>query len=311
MSQYPASFDLDALDGDNGFKITGAHNVSSAGDINGDGFDDMIVSDPTANSGAGASWVVLGRDTTFGTLLDISAIDGTNGFRLDGVSADDLSGFSFAAAGDVNGDGFDDVIIGAPTPDDASPGAGTSYVVFGHGGAFDATLDLADLDGTNGFRIEGAPAEFRSGFTVASAGDVNGDGFDDVIIGAGTRPSLGEPCGAFVVFGHGGAFDASLDLATLDGSNGFRIIGEVGSGAGNSVCGTDINGDGYADVFLGNSRRYLLGHDGSFSASYDLTSDGILIDGNFEWWVSSVGDFNGDGADDLLSADFDIISDAA
>ena len=85
------------------------------------------------------------------------------------------SGRSVAAAGDVNGDGFGDLIIGAPFAD---PGGvnGESYVVFGRASGFDASLDLATLDGTNGFRLDGIR---RSGDSVASAGDVNGDGFGD------------------------------------------------------------------------------------------------------------------------------------
>lgn len=75
MAQYPATIELDSLDGNNGFKITGANTVSPAGDMNGDGFADMIVSDPAANGGAGASWVVFGRGSSFGAVLDGIAID--------------------------------------------------------------------------------------------------------------------------------------------------------------------------------------------------------------------------------------------
>ena len=87
--------------------------VSSAGDINGDGFDDLIVGSPEAYSyGYGSSCVVFGRASGFNAALDLSSLDGTNGFRLNGVAVYNNSGSSVSSAGDINGDGFDDVIIG-------------------------------------------------------------------------------------------------------------------------------------------------------------------------------------------------------
>jgi hypothetical protein len=105
-----------------------------------------------------------------------------------------------AGAGDVNADGFADVIIGAPK---AEAGAGSTYVVFGRAAGFPAQIDLATLDGTNGFRLDGKPGthDDESGYSVASAGDVNGDGADDIIIAAPRYGQDGITGASYVVFG--------------------------------------------------------------------------------------------------------------
>src|SRR5688572_19930428 len=166
----------------------------------------------------------------FPATIDLFSLDGSNGFRLSGGAFYDLSGFSVATAGDVNGDGFADLIIGAPAADPNGDRSGASYVVFGKASAFSANLDLASLDGTNGFKLSGeAPVDTRSGnsgLSVASAGDVNGDGFDDVIVGT---PGIGllpyGPGASYVVFGRASGFAANLDLSSLDGTNGFKLTG--------------------------------------------------------------------------------------
>ena len=136
-------------------------------------------------------------------VIDLSTLDGSNGFRLVGIDADDHSGWSVSGAGDVNGDGIDDLIIGAFAPDrSGSLSTSESYVVFGKRSGFAASMDLSTLDGTNGFRLDAIDADDFSG-SVSGAGDVNGDGFDDIIIGAsevapGGVLRAGE---SYVVFG--------------------------------------------------------------------------------------------------------------
>ena len=326
------TLNLSTLDGSIGFRIDGIDiydnsgtSVSAAGDINGDGIGDVIIGAPSAKFYTGESYVVFGTGSGFGASLDLSTLDGANGFRLVGDDTYDASGRAVSSAGDVNGDGVDDLIIGAPGG--GSFDAGESYVVFGTNTGFNAELDLSSLDGTNGFRIDGAQNGDSSGSAVSSAGDVNGDGFDDVIIGA---PDIGGgyysngPGESYILFGTDTGFASSIDLATLDGTNGFRVDGIGGyDSSGNSVSGAgDINGDGLDDLIIGASRAgsfytydaysgesYVLFGAVAFAPSIDPAAldgmDGFRVTGVEEFdslgnSVSGAGDVNGDGIDDLI-----------
>ena len=209
---------LSALDGTNGFRLSGVaaydysgRSVSTAGDVNGDGIDDLLIgafgADPNGDD-SGASYVVFGgAGVGNGGNLELSALDGTNGFRLSGVAAGDHSGRAVSTAGDVNGDGVDDLLIGAPGADPNGEHSGASYVVFGGAGVGSGgNLELSALDGTNGFRLSGVAAGDCSGNAVSTAGDVNGDGVDDLLIGAyGADPNGDDSGASYVVFGQANA----------------------------------------------------------------------------------------------------------
>ena len=273
-----SGLDLGTLDGTSGFRLNGAsdsdqsgNSVASAGDVNGDGYDDLIVgaryADPNG-SASGASYVVFGKASGFAATLGLGTLDGTTGLRLDGAAADDLSGLSVASAGDVNGDGYADLIVGARRADPNGADSGATYVVFGKASGFAATLGLGTLDGTTGFRLAGAAGD-QSGWSVASAGDVNGDGYDDLIVGARYADPNGTNSGSsYVVFGKASGFAASLALSTLSDATGFRLDGAAGFDySGRSVASAgDVNGDGYADLIV--SAPYADPNGTSSGSSY-------------------------------------------
>ncbi len=318
------SINLASLSGSNGFRLDGetandrsGRSVSNAGDVNGDGFDDVIVgafgADPNGIF-SGSSYVVFGQASGFSATMDLSSLNGNNGFRLDG-EVYDFSGRSVSTAGDVNGDGFDDVIVSASSANQNGYESGSSYVVFGQASGFSATMDLSSLNGSNGFRLDGEAASDLSGESVSSAGDVNGDGFDDVIIGALFADPNGASSGSsYVVFGRASGFSATMDLSSLNGSNGFRLDGEAASDySGRSVSTAgDVNGDGFDDLIIGaygtSSSYVVFGKASSFSAAMDLSSldgsNGFRLDGAADDYsggsVSTAGDVNGDGFDDVI-----------
>ena len=334
---------LSMLDGMNGFTLTGidwldfsGYSVSSAGDVNGDGYDDLIIgaywADPNGYSEAGETYVVYGGARAPGRdgVLDLSALNGTNGFILTGIDRRDFSGFSVSSAGDVNGDGYDDLIIGAWGADPNGGRSGETYIVYGGASApgTGGVLDLSDLDGSNGFILTGIDGGDDSGFSVSSAGDVNGDGYDDLIIGANRANPNGDSSGeTYVIYGGArGPVDdnGALDLSDLDGTNGFTLTGiDWLDFSGSSVSSAgDVNGDGYDDLIIGahfagpngnsSGETYLVYGGasapgtrgvldlGALDGSNGFTLTGIDAGDQSGFSVSSAGDVNSDGYDDLI-----------
>ena len=330
----PTSIDLaNVANGTGGFKITGENaydragggerqSVATAGDVNGDGFDDVIVAAYLNDAGVGdegAAYVVFGAASGI-TAVNLDAVAlGTGGFKMTGENADDLAGISVSSAGDVNGDGFDDVIVGAQDNDEGLSNAGAAYVVFGAASGITA-VDLVDIaNGTGGFKIIGEAADDRAGRSVSAAGDVNGDGFDDVIVGAfGNDAGETNAGAAYVVFGAAsGITSVNLDAIAL-GTGGFKITGENADDlAGISVSSAgDVNGDRFDDVIVGAlagtsaGAAYIV-----FGAASGITSvnlddvaagiGGFKINGEVAGDqagvpVSSAGDIDGDGFDDVI-----------
>ncbi|GLQ23912.1 hypothetical protein GCM10007853_17860 [Algimonas ampicilliniresistens] len=277
--------DLTSLTASQGFIIQGdltfdraGNSVSSAGDLNGDGFDDLIVGVREGSDGgffAGEAYVVFGGAGGFGTadgsgrqVIDLTSLTVSQGFIIQGDVNLDNAGASVSSAGDVNGDGFDDLVVGAPGGDDGGENAGEAYVVFGGAGGFGAAdgsgrqvIDLTSLTVLQGFIIQGDTIGDRTGFSVSSAGDVNGDGFDDLIIGARWGDDGGDFAGeAYVVFGGAGGFGTAdgsgrqvIDLTGLTESQGFIIQGDSADDwAGHSVFSAgDVNSDGFDDLIVG------------------------------------------------------------
>ena len=268
------------LDGSNGFRFTDSQavgdasnlayigsSVSLSGDINGDGFDDLIVGAPKFNAVDygespgydGKVFVIFGR-TSFSATVEVNSLTGPTGFTATGVINERAAtGAAVSSGGDVNGDGIDDFVVGAPGSYDYAHVEGRAYVVFGKTNlGSSGSLNLTQISGTSGFILDGAANYDVAGTSVSVTGDINGDGFDDVVIGAPTINSMSVAPDAtngqvYVVFGgRNVSTTAPGNLSSLNGVTGFKLSGSGSYHAGQRVTsGVDLNGDGFDDIFIG------------------------------------------------------------
>jgi hypothetical protein len=314
--------DIDA--GSGGFSVRGAGalakmgtSVSGAGDVNGDGLSDVVIGVPT--TGVGVNYVIFGKSDDTNPVDVAEVEDGTGGFVIIGITPDDGLGSAASAAGDVNGDGLSDLVIGAPQASVDEDQTGVSYVVFGKANGNAVALIAVD-GGDGGFAIHGVADGDNAGESVSSAGDLDGDGLSDVLIGA---PGVGSVAGAaYVVFGKANGTVVKLSDVAL-GDGGLVINGaHDGYNAGKAVSHAgDVDGDGLADLLLGapyadvNGALSGVGYlvFGREAGPVDVAdvrggTGGFVVNGrggdNLGRAVGAAGDVNGDGIGDMIVGAF-------
>jgi hypothetical protein len=265
--------------------------VGAAGDVNGDGYGDIIVGAPFWNDGQtheGGTWVYHGSES--GT---ISA----PAWYMQINQADAQFGYSVGTAGDVNGDGYSDVIVGAPYWEDDALNEGRAWVY--HGSA-------QGLRGTESWHAESNLALANLGWSVSTAGDVNGDGYSDVIVGApywgdGGLTSEGK---VWVFHGSSSGLNATSAWSREAGQNDAYYGYAVGTAG-------DVNGDGYGDVIIGaphmtgsvsdeGTTRVYCGSASGLRSTYDWKGEGGQTLSWYGMAVGTAGDVNGDGYAEVI-----------
>jgi len=279
--------------------------VAIAGDVNGDGYDDILISAHYNDENgvtAGQAYLFFGKASGWSMDADLSNADAS----FWGEHIYDTAGLGVAGAGDVNGDGYDDILIGAQGNDDGGSNAGQTYLIFGKASGWDRDTNLSKSNAS--FLGEGN-SDF-SGDMVAGAGDVNGDGYDDFLIGV-----YGSAGGqTYLILGKASGWAMDTDLSKVDAS--FEAE-NAGDGAGRSVDGAgDVNGDGYDDILIGAYGNNDGGYDAGqtyliFGKASGWAMDTDLSKADASFWgedaydysgtsVAGAGDVNGDGYDDIL-----------
>jgi len=342
--------------GSRGFRIDGGSeyddigwSLAGAGDFNGDGVDDLLFGSSTVDYegklNTGAVWVVYGQKTSDLADLDLTDLESgqsARGFRVVGPSAEAELSYSAAGVGDFNGDGVDDIAVGAPGIGRASNvSSGSAFVIYGQAVADVPDLDLANLPTTaagRGLRIKGGPRD-GLGENLAAAGDFNGDGLEDLVLGAPYASNGGlygqdSDGGAYVVYGQHAADPSDFSVTELGTTAAARgMIVRADSGASTACCGSltgwkvagraDLNDDGLADVMIDAVRAdfdgraasgtvyVLYGKLASDPADIDLSQleagaagRGARIDGAAAGELlgsslAAVGDVDGDGIEDV------------
>ena len=250
---------------------------SSAGDVNNDGYDDVIVGDYNDDPNLARSYIYYGA-------IDMDSIAD---IKLKGGVDDKWFGYNVSTVGDVNGDNFSDVIVSAC---DINSNIRNCYIFFG----------ASDMDSIADLQLVGEAANDEFGVNTSTAGDVNNDGYDDIIISDRRYNSYTGRC--YLYFG-GASMDSIADI-TMTGADTWTYLGTSVSKAG------DVNNDNYDDVIIGSPRNSGLDESYIFfgGSSMDNTADIIFTGGSeneyFGGRVANIGDVNGDNYDDVLISDY-------
>ena len=285
------------------------HSVGGAADLDGDGGDDIIVGAQVADydgENSGAAYIILSSDIDDGA----ETIRGV-GYRYLGTSANDWAGMAVAGIRDVDGDGLDEMLIGAHGTDSSyGTDSGAAYLIPGHA----LSSRALDASGVEDYRFYGEGAGDCAGTDVAYAGDVDGDGLGDLLIGAPYNDQVGTNGGQVYLF-LGNSLDSYGDYS-LDEAD-YGILGErTGDEALAVASAGDVDGDGLGDIVIG----ARLNDDGGTSAgkAYIILGDSMgdsslisltLADYSFigedsgDYFgqdVAGQGDFDGDGYDDII-----------
>lgn len=256
----PSPLNLQTLDGSDGFALTTSQTaailgraIAGIGDFNDDGIDDMAMSAPRADAppeyDIGKVYVLFGHGGAFPASISVDAFDGSDGVRIIGAAEDARAGRSLAAAGDFNGDGIADLLIGS----EGDPNVEGAHVLLGNPN-WPAQISLANVAATQrGFNLIG-PVASDAGYAVADIGDVTGDAWDDILVGAPALPVSGNGNAGRVYLVPGRSATASSTVIDLDTAAGVLRLDGGGPGhfAGSALAGTgDVNGDGIGDMLIG------------------------------------------------------------